>query len=130
MNKGTYFLLACVCLVLAACSIESEGVGEKDMGNPKAKEILSNNQDADIFMYQGIVYSNAEDIEWVQEIDLTKGEKVKEIEEVYQGEGNFPENAATKLPVGTHIYESQNSGPLLIAEVDGELKPYLGKIEG
>ena len=55
MSKGTYFLLVCVCLILAACSMGSEGVVEKNMGNPKAKEILSDNPDADIFMYQGIV---------------------------------------------------------------------------
>lgn len=119
-----------LCLLIAGCSNPSKNTTSDHTGNPEIEEYLSVNTNADIFTYNGVIYKNASEIKWVTELDLHKGELVKEINSVYTGEGDFPDKGATKLPVGTKIYKHTGEGAILIAEVDGEGIPYLGLIEG
>ncbi|MFD1021004.1 hypothetical protein [Thalassobacillus hwangdonensis] len=127
-------LLVILVFLLGACSEESASEQIETIGSPQVQEILEKNPQADIFVYRAIVYSNAEEVDWVQTVELTLGEEVKVIESEYGGTGVFGQYAATKLPVGTKIYKngsdrSENSS-ILIAVVNDTLIPYIGLIEG
>ena len=123
-------------MILTGCSqspaIHSQPSNiQSSIGNPTAKEMLAQNPVADFFQYNDIVYANASDIEWVQQAELTIGEHVGTITKQYTDDLTFEHEMATKLPVGTEIYEPvKNKGPVLIVTVNGEEIRYLGLIEG
>lgn len=96
-------------------------------GNPTPKDFLEN-EDADIFQMKGLVYSNAEDVEWVTELDYALGEKVGEITKQAEEASEFKNGTANKLPVGTEIFETDTSA--YIAIVDGKEIAYLKMVEG
>lgn len=135
MHRKTPLLLLTIFLliVLAACNNnnnENETNGET-IGNPTPEEILSDDKDADIFFMDGTVYTNAKDIEWVNEEELTIGEKVGEIQNQTDDSEEFENFTASKLPAGTEIYElEEKKGPIYIVKLDGEKIPYLGLVEG
>ncbi|MCT8137828.1 hypothetical protein H1D32_08705 [Anaerobacillus sp. CMMVII] len=73
-----YFTVSLFILVfLSGCS--------NSIGNPSVSDILKNDADADIFQWNGgLVYSNASDLEVLQNREIKKGEELKStnIEEV------------------------------------------------
>jgi hypothetical protein len=130
-----------VSLIIVACTnptIEnSDGkdsqrsIGSKgSTGNPTVEEILQTNKDADIFVLNGIVYKNAEDIDWVNAKNLTLGEKVIEITKQTNDSKDFQNGTATNLPIGTRIYEPVEKGDIYIAIVEDKEIRYLGLREG
>lgn len=113
------------CLVfLFACS-EEEVV---TIGNPTAEEILEMEEDADILQLNGDVYQTGMD--WLDEEDITKKEKVGQIESSSTDGTFFEDGTATHLPVGTSIYSINENGSILLAEVDGEFIRYAILAEG
>ncbi|WP_243299963.1 hypothetical protein [Bacillus litorisediminis] len=117
-------------LILGACN-EEEIFFIENQGNPTAEEILSKNKNADIFEYERIIYKNAEEVEWVQDLELEIGKEVTQITKQSQDGKGFTSGTATKLPVGTIIYEPlEKQGLVLIAVVDGQQIRYLGLVEG
>jgi hypothetical protein len=85
----------------------------------------------DFFLFNGVIYTNASDIEWVQKADLAIGKKLGNITKQYDEGHLFEENMATKLPVGTEIYEPiKKAGAILIVKVNDKKIRYLGLIEG
>ncbi|MCM3638095.1 hypothetical protein M3152_10190 [Sporosarcina luteola] len=112
-----------VFLSLTGCS----SIQEAYKGNPTPKDFLSHDN-ADIFMYEGIVYSNVEGVEWVLELDYTIGEQVLEIKKQKKKAFGFRNGTANKLPIGTVIYETNT--PVYIVIINGEEIPYLAMIEG
>lgn len=119
--------------MLAACSNNNKEneTNEESIGNPTPEEILSDDKDADIFLMDGTVYTNAKDIEWVNEEELTAGEKVGEIKSQTDDSEEFENFTASKLPAETDIYEpEEKKGPIYIIKLDGEEIPYMGLIEG
>nr|WP_318539402.1 hypothetical protein [Terribacillus saccharophilus] len=113
------------CLVfLFACS-EEEVV---TIGNPTAEEILEMEEDADILQLNGDVYQTGMD--WLDEEDVTKKEKVGQIESSSTDGPSFEDGTATHLPVGTSIYSINENGSILLAEVDGEFIRYAILAEG
>ncbi|WP_078598447.1 hypothetical protein [Evansella clarkii] len=133
MVRKTYLLIFVV-LLLSACNVQSsEDVEEEEYAtsNPTAEEILSSSPDADIFMTEDIIYTYAEDIDWVMELDLTLGEEVTEITNQTNNSSEFKNGTATELPVGTKIYKpNEKRGAIYIAIVDGKEIRYIGLIEG
>jgi len=121
--KRLLLITTFVFLILASCS----SVKEAYKGNPTPKDFLSH-ENADIFMYEGIVCSNVEGVKWVLELDYTIGEQILEIKKQKKKAFGFRDGTANKLPVGTVIYETNT--PVYIAIVDGEEIPYLAMIEG
>ena len=75
-----------------------------------------------------IVYSNAQDLEWVKELTYIIGEQVGEITRKTDKARNFKSGTSNKLPVGTKIYQTDT--PAYIVIVDGKEIPYLGMYEG
>ena len=114
-----------VCMILLLVVLTGCNTGYK--GNPTPKDYLGN-ADADIFFLEGIVYSNVEDVDWVQELDYAVGEEVAEITKQSNKAWNFKSGTANKLPVGTKIYRTASG--FYIAIVEGKEIPYLGQYEG
>ena len=131
MRIITTFLV--VLFILTGCN-QSEGVPSEQSAathNPTADEILAKNPNADIFQLDGIIYSNANNVEWVQQSELTIGEKVGTITKKYKDGLTFEDKMATKLPVGAEIFEPvKKSGPILIVRLNDNEIRYLGLIEG
>ncbi|MFZ3579637.1 hypothetical protein [Virgibacillus sp. DJP39] len=123
-------LILLLSIILVACNNQTTEDSGDQMGNPTAEEILSKNKDADIFLLNGVVYSNAEDIEWVNEQELTSDEEVGEIKKQTKDSKAFENYSATKLPVGTKLYKPVKKGDIYIVKVDGKEIRYLGLREG
>jgi len=126
-------------LLLISCSSETNEqvngikVNEQTIinGNPTPEEILTIDKDADIFLIGDVVYKNAEEIEWVRELNLTLGEKSGVIKKNTNNISEFENYTATKLPIGTVIYSPvEKKGPIKIVIVDNKEIRYLGLIEG
>src|SRR5690625_1126592 len=91
-----------------------------DVGNPTAEQILLEDENADIFVLNDIVYTNAEHIEWVNEEKLTAGDEVGEIRKQTTDSDAFEDFTATKLTVGTKIYNPVENSSVYIVKVDGK----------
>lgn len=130
MFRRKIWLILFLSMVLVACNNQTthEKSGEV-LGNPTPEQILSEDEDADIFMLNDIVYTNAEHIEWVNEDELTVGEKVGEIKKQTADSDAFEDFTATKLTVGTKIYEPVENCSIYIVKANGNEIRYLGLIE-
>lgn len=121
------FLMVILLIMLSGCSeipIESGAINN----NPTAKEMLSRNEDADIFVMDGYVFLNAAHIEWVKDHGYELGEQRGEITRQTQDSWRFNAWTASKLPVGTKIFET--NAPFYIAVVNGDEIPYIKLVEG
>lgn len=83
-----------------------------------------------MFQLGGVVYQNAEDVDWVLEEELTIGDKAGSITRSYQEGEEFADGMATLLPVGTELYRPVERGDILIAVIDGNEIRYLKLVEG
>ncbi|AGX02886.1 hypothetical protein B14911_16285 [Bacillus sp. NRRL B-14911] len=116
-----------ILLPISMLCIFSVGCNKGLIDNPAPKDFLSDDS-ADIFLLGGIVYSNAQDVDWVSDLEYQLGEQIGEITKITDKAGSFKNGTANILPVGTKIYETDT--PAYIANVDGEEIPYLKQIEG
>lgn len=115
-------------LLLAAC-------GVADGGKVTARDVLKNNEDADILMYNGFIYSNVTDLDWFQKDSnrYTKGEHLGDIKKTTSSSFGFRNFYATVLPEGTSIYsnnEDKEGVGMILVEVDGEVLYYMQLLEG
>lgn len=120
-------------LTMAGCSGLSDD--ENDIAvdvteNPDAKEVLTDNPDADIFQFDGVIYLTG--IDWVEETTLTKDEQVGEIKKQNDKNRDFENKMANKLPVGAKIFSTKEDigGPSLIVESEDETLKHYGNVEG
>ncbi|SDN62956.1 hypothetical protein [Alkalicoccus daliensis] len=114
--------------LLAACSNTPE-----ETANPNPEDILSSNPEADIFLYEDVVYANATNIERGDIRDFTKEERIGEIDSTALRAENFAEFTSTALPPGTPLYstsEKQEPSLYIIAVVEEEDILYTALIEG
>lgn len=96
--------------------------------NDSPESVYAEDKNADFFVYEDTVYINAQDVEWVWNMQLTAGEQAGEIKRTDVNKG-FEDWDATVLEPGTVIYESDAS-EILLAEDGDELVPYLKYVEG
>lgn len=96
--------------------------------NPTGEDILRQVPDADIFVFNNLVYIKAE----IQDSSLKLGEKVGTITKMYDTGSGFENGTATKLPVETDIYrpEGEKNDVVLLVEIDGKIIRYLAIMEG
>ncbi|MYL70558.1 hypothetical protein GLW00_06845 [Halobacillus litoralis] len=118
-------LLGFLSLLLTGCN---SSINESEtIGNPTPEDFLKN-EDADIVLLGGNVYSNAQDVDWVEELDYKLGEQIGEVTKQTDQASNFTNGTANKLPVGVKIYETNTQ--VNIAIVNDKHIPYLKMIEG
>jgi hypothetical protein len=101
--------------------------GNTTTTNPTPKDYLKF-ENADIFLLEGYVFSNAQGLEWVSELDYTLGEQVGEIKKQAKKASYFENGTANKLPIGAKIFDTDT--PIYIVIVDGKKIPYLKMVEG
>ncbi len=100
----------------------------KTTSNPTPEQVYSDDNNVDMFVYEDIVYINATDVDWVKSGTFDKGDMTGEIRD--SGiTSDFENWDATVLPVGTEIYESDDS-QILLASLGEQLIPYLKWVEG
>ena len=97
-------------------------------GNINAEEALTLDSNADIFQYEGVIYKT--NIEWVEELSLTKDIQIGEIKAKNNANTDFKDGMSNKLPVGAKIFTTNERGDILIVEYEGEIKKYLAIVEG
>ncbi|MDQ0160447.1 hypothetical protein [Alkalibacillus salilacus] len=127
MRKNTLSVVLFLSIMMVACSNQTT---ENVIDNPTPEEILEENMDADILVVNGVVYKNAEEIEWVNEEELTIGEEVGEIKKQTNNIDEFEDYTANKLPVGTKVYEPEEKSNIYIVKTNDKEVRYLGLIEG
>ena len=100
----------------------------KTTSDPTPEQVYSDDNNVDMFVYEDIVYINATDVDWVKSGTFDKGDMLGEICD--SGiTSDFENWDATVLPVGTEIYESDDS-QILLASLGEQLIPYLKWVEG
>ena len=98
--------------------------------NPTAKSILKEKPKADIFQFNQLIYIN------ITKPELTKGNFVKkgklgEIKKMTSSSLFFKDFYATKLPIGTEIFATNEHNTYsIIVELDDEQRIYKVLIEG
>ena len=100
----------------------------KTTSNPTPEQVYSDDNNVDMFVYEDIVYINATDVDWVKSGTFDKCDMIGEMRD--SGiTSDFENWDATVLPVGTEIYESDDS-QILLASLGEQLIPYLKWVEG
>ncbi|WNF24795.1 hypothetical protein [Mesobacillus jeotgali] len=126
MKRFTVFFMLMAVLSLAGCSADGERV--------TARDVLKQNEDADILKYEGFIYSNATDLEWFQEVKdrIQKGEEIGKIKKATTSSLFFSNFSATKLPKGTVLYDTNDgyTGTIYVETEDGEVLYYIQLLEG
>ncbi|MEK5146687.1 hypothetical protein SAMN05421670_1115 [Psychrobacillus psychrotolerans] len=127
VQKLFYVLIALPFLMISGCSNDGE-VTTVTIDSIDAEEILKLDSNADIFQYDGVIYKT--NIDWVEELSLTKGVQIGEIKTKNDANTNFKDEMSNKLPVGAKIFSAKERGDILIVESEGEIKKYLVIVEG
>lgn len=126
-KKLIYGLIVLAIFMITGCNIQ-EGTTTVTFDNIDAKEVLTLNSNADIFQFNGVIYET--NIDWVEELSLTKDVQVGEIKTKNETDTNFKNEMSNKLPVGAKIFSTKERGDILIVESEGEIKKYLAIVEG
>jgi hypothetical protein len=113
-------------MLLAGCS--------SDVGKVTARDVLIENENADVLKYNGFMYSNVTELEWFEEkkSNVQKGKKIGEIKRVTTSSLFFTEFSATMLPKGTTLYDTNDgeTGIILVESENGETLFYMQLLEG
>jgi len=126
MKKGLMTLFF-IFILLSGCSTDS--------GRITAKDVLRQKSDADIFQFDGFIYSNITKVEWFNE---EKGSYIKQrligkIKKQSNSTFGFSNFTATKLPIGTKIYSTrkkEKGSDVIIVEYKGKELYYIKLLEG
>ena len=118
-------IVACSSYLIGCTGSETEVIVSK---NPDAIEVLRLDPQADIFQWEGLIYQT--NIDWVNEIKLTKHKSIGEIEEMYDNKNNFTDGMANKLSIGAKIFSTKERKDILLVEYEGKTKTYLALGEG
>ncbi|RBP84915.1 hypothetical protein DFO70_1502 [Cytobacillus firmus] len=127
VEKLFYVLIALALLIISGCSNEGEAT-TVTIDSIDAEEVLKLDSDADIFQYEGVIYKT--NIEWVEEMSLTKDVQIGEIKTKNDANTDFKDEMSNKLPVGAKIFSTKEREDILIVESEGDIKKYLAIVEG
>ncbi|RBP86894.1 hypothetical protein DFO70_12343 [Cytobacillus firmus] len=76
VEKLFYVLIALALFIISGCSNEGEAT-TVTIDSIDAEEVLTLDSAADIFQYEGVIYKT--NIDWVEELSLTKDVQIGEI---------------------------------------------------
>ena len=127
VQKLFYVLIALALFMISGCSNEGKAT-TVTIDSIDAEEVLTLNPDADIFQYDGVIYET--NIDWVEELSLTKDVQIGEIKTKNDSNTDFKDEMANKLPVGAKIFSTKERGDILIVESEGKILKYLEIVEG
>lgn len=127
--KLLVIFLSSIFIFLAGCEVNNKTNINKSEAQ-SAVEVLKENKDADIFMFNGTVYKT--NIEWIDKLNLTKNKEVGEIESNYtlNLKNSFKNKMATKLPIGSKIFSTHERKDVLIVKTNEVEKKYYALTEG
>lgn len=128
VQKLLYVLIALTLFMISGCSNEGETTTVTTIDSIGAEEVLTLDSVSDIFQYDGVIYKT--NIDWVEELSLTKDVQVGEIKTKNGANTDFKDEMSNKLPVGAKIFSTKERGDILIVESEGEIKKYLAIVEG
>ncbi|MBO8177012.1 MAG: hypothetical protein H0Z31_06080 [Bacillus sp. (in: Bacteria)] len=120
-------LFALVLFTSTGCTYEGKK-NEVTIDRIDAEEVLKLDPDADIFQYDGVIYKT--NIDWVQELSLTKDVQIGEIKSRIDANTDFKDGMSNKLPVGAKIFSTKERGDILLVEFEGKILKYLAIVEG
>ncbi|MCM3572369.1 hypothetical protein M3172_04160 [Mesobacillus subterraneus] len=124
--KIVVFILLIPVVFLGGCSA--------DGGRVTARDVLKQNDNADILKYDGFIYSNVTNLEWFKKEKerIKKGEEIGKIKKVTTSSMFFTNFSATKLPVGTVLFDTNdgNKGTIYVETENGEALYYIQLLEG
>ena len=126
-QKIVYVLFVLTLFMLAGCT-NVEGTTKITIDRIDAEEVLTLDPDADIFQYDGVIYQT--NINWVEELILTKDVQIGEIKTKNDTHTDFMDEMANKLPVGAKIFTAKDRGDILLVESEGKILKYLAIVEG
>jgi hypothetical protein len=127
VQRLSYVLIALTLFMITGCSNGGETT-KLSSDSINAGEVLRLDPAADIFQYDGVIYKT--NIDWVEELSLTKDVQIGEIKTKNDTNIDFKDEMANKLPVGAKIFSAKERGDILIVEVEGEILKYLAIVEG
>ena len=127
VQRLSYVLIALTLFMITGCSNGGETT-KLSSDSINAGEVLRLDPAADIFQYDGVIYKT--NIDWVEELSLTKDVQIGEIKTKNDTNTDFKDEMANKLPVGAKIFSAKERGDILIVEVEGEILKYLAIVEG
>lgn len=114
--------------MISGCSSKGETTTVITIDSIDSEEVLTLDSDADIFQYDGVIYKT--NIDWVEELPLTKDVQIGEIKTKNDANTDFNDEMSNKLPVGAKIFSVKERGDILIVEFEGDIKKYLAVVEG
>ncbi|MBT2641880.1 hypothetical protein J7I80_06565 [Bacillus sp. ISL-41] len=126
-HKFYHVLLALALFSITGCSNGGETT-RVSIDRVDAEEVLKLDPNADIFQYDGVIYKT--NIDWVEELSLTKDVQIGEIKTINDANADFKDEMANKLPVGAKVFSAKERGDILIVEFEGEILKYLAIVEG
>jgi len=127
VQRLSYVLIALTLFMITGCSNGGETT-KLSIDSINAGEVLRLDPAADIFQYDGVIYKT--NIDWVEELSLTKDVQIGEIKTKNDTNIDFKDEMANKLPVGAKIFSAKERGDIVIVEVEGEILKYLAIVEG
>ncbi|MFJ8260232.1 hypothetical protein ACIQ4Z_24090 [Peribacillus asahii] len=127
LQRLFYVLITLTLFTITGCSNGGETT-KVTIDSIDAEEVLKLDPDADIFQYDGVIYKT--NIEWVEEITLTKDVQIGKIKTRNDANTDFKDEMSNKLPVGAKIFYAKERGDILIVESDGGILKYLAIVEG
>lgn len=95
---------------------------------PNVEEVLKLDIDADFFQWDDRIYQTG--IEWVDQLDIEKGEQIGEIKAQSTNPQKFSNGVATKLPIGAKIFSIKDRDDILLVVHDNNEKRYYLLSEG
>ncbi|WP_226679988.1 hypothetical protein [Sutcliffiella horikoshii] len=127
LKKLFYVSIILALLMITGCNNQG-GTTTVSSDNIDAEEVLTLDSEADIFQYDGVIYKT--NIDWVEELTLTKDVQIGEIQTKNDTNTDFKDEMSNKLPVGSKIFTTKERGDILIVEFPGKIKKYLAIVEG
>ncbi|WP_102275608.1 hypothetical protein [Cytobacillus massiliigabonensis] len=127
VHKLYYVLFTFTIFTLLGCS-NGEEITKVTIDSIDADEVLALDPEADIFQYDGVIFKT--DVDWVEELSLTKDHQIGKIKSRNETNKDFKDEMSNKLPVGAKIYSAKERGDILIVESEGKILKYLAIVEG
>lgn len=127
IKKLFFSLFVLAVFMVTGCNVQG-GTTTVSIDSIDAEEVLTLDSDADIFQYDGVIYQT--NIDWVEELSLTKDVQISEIKTKNNANTDFSDEMSNKLPVRSKIFSTKEREDILIVESEGEFKKYLAIVEG